>query len=121
MIMKTLARPFGMMRFITMTVLLALTLVTVRVAAHPGHDHKVMGTIAAIDGDSVTIKTNDGKERTFQIVPATVFIRGKQKNGGKDDLKVGLRLVVNVGAGTEPLKAKSVQYAAAPTAPAVSR
>lgn len=84
--------------------------------AHAGHEHKVMGTIAALDGNHVTIKTTDGKERTFEIVAATTFLRGKQK-GAKDDLEVGLRLVVNVGDGKEPLKAKSVQYAA-PKAPA---
>jgi hypothetical protein len=79
--------------------------------AHPGHGHKVMGEIVAIDGNQVTIKTTDGKERKFELVAATTFLRGKQK-GAKDDLKVGVRLVVDVGDGKEPLKAKSVQYAA---------
>src|SRR5688572_17037107 len=75
------------LRFVVMTVLCALVFLTGRgtAVAHPGHDHKVMGVIVAIDGAHVTIKTNDGKERTFEVVAATAFLRGKQK-GAKDDL-----------------------------------
>jgi len=36
--------------------------------AHPGHDHKLMGTVAAINKDRVTLKTNDGKEVTYAAV-----------------------------------------------------
>ena len=78
--------------------------------AHPGHDHKLMGTVTAIDGNKVTIKTTEGKTETFQVIPITTFKRGKQK-GTQTELKVGLRVVVNVGDGKEPLKAKDVQYA----------
>lgn len=78
--------------------------------AHPGHDHKLMGTVTAIDGNKVTIKTTEGKDATFQVIPVTSFKRGKQK-GAQTELKVGLRVVVNVGDGKEPLKAKDVQYA----------
>ena len=85
-----------------------------RAIAHPGHEHKLMGVIAAINGDQVTIKTNDGKEHTVEIVATTTFLRGKQK-GTKDDLKVGLRLVITAAdaSGKDPLKAKRIQYAAA--------
>lgn len=105
-------------RFAMMTACCALVLLigSRDAAAHAGHDHKVMGVIAALDGDRVTIKTTDGKERTFEIVAATTFLKGKQK-GAKDDLKAGLRLVVDLGDGKEPLKAKSIQYAS-PKAPA---
>jgi hypothetical protein len=79
--------------------------------AHPGHDHKIMGTIAAISGDSVTVKTTKGQERTFEITDKTTILRGKQ-TGARADLVVGVRVIVNVGDGHEPLKAKSVQYSA---------
>lgn len=82
--------------------------------AHPGHDHKVLGTITAIDGAKVTLKTNDGAERSFELTPTTKVLNGKKK-GAAADLKVGMRLVVNVGDGSEPLKAKEVQYAAVAT------
>ena len=78
--------------------------------AHPGHEHKLMGTVTAINGNKVSIKTTEGKDATFQVIPTTSFKRGKQK-GAQTELKVGLRVVVNVGDGSEPLKAKDVQYA----------
>jgi type 1 fimbria pilin len=78
--------------------------------AHPGHEHKLMGTITAINGNKVSIKTTEGKDVTFQVVPTTDFKRGKQK-GAQSELKVGLRVVVTVGDGKEPFKAKDVEYA----------
>lgn len=95
------------------TVLVALALVAslsaASLAAHPGHDHKIMGTIVSIDGSKVVMKATDGKERTFEITPTTKLINGKTK-GSADDLKAGMRIVVNVGTGEEPLKAKELQY-----------
>lgn len=81
--------------------------------AHPGHDHKLMGTISSIDKNKVVVKTTEGKDMTFEITPLTSFKRGKDK-GAQSDLKAGLRVVVNIGDGIEPLKAKEVQYSAAP-------
>lgn len=99
--------------------LLAACVLTVFVAApglaHPGHDHKLMGTITSIDGNKVAIKTTEGKDTTFQVIPTTSFKRGKAK-GAQADLKAGLRVAVNVGDGKEPLKAKDIQYAAPTTA-----
>jgi hypothetical protein len=94
---------------------LALTLVLpVVVRAHPGHDHKIMGTITAVDASHLVVKAPDGKETSIQLVPATMFKNGKAK-GTSADLKVGLRVVVSMVDEKEPLKAKEVQYAAAPT------
>ena len=77
--------------------------------AHPGHEHKLLGTITAVDGSKITMKTTEGKDATFAVTPLTTFKRGKAK-GAQTDLKVGLRIVVNAGDGAEPLKAKEVQY-----------
>ena len=98
---------------------LFLVLVTALLApavplAHPGHDHKLMGTISSIDKNKVVVKTTEGKDMTFEITPLTAFKRGKDK-GAASDLKAGLRVVVNIGDGVEPLKAKEVQYSAATT------
>src|SRR4030095_16977277 len=82
--------------------------------AHPGHDHKLMGTISSIDKNKVVMKTTEGKDMTFEVVPTTVFKMGTKK-GAQADLKAGMRVVVNVGDGVEPLKAKEVQYSAATT------
>jgi len=96
-------------------VVLAVALLAPTVSlAHPGHDHKLMGTISSIDKNKVVVKTTEGKDMTFEVIPTTTFKRGKQK-GAMADLKAGLRVVVNVGDGVEPLKAKDIQYSAAPT------
>lgn len=79
--------------------------------AHPGHDHKVMGVIQAIDHRHVTLKTTDGKELTFEVTPATKLVRSK-KAGQFGDLKAGMRIVANVGDGEEPLRAKEIEYSA---------
>ena len=93
---------------------LALTLVLPGVAlAHPGHDHKIMGTITAVDASHLVVKATDGKESSIQILPATLFKKGKVK-GASSDLKVGLRVVVTMADETEPLKAKEVQYSPPP-------
>jgi hypothetical protein len=83
-------------------------------AAHPGHDHKIMGTISAIDGSKVTVKATDGKEQLVELSPATKVLNGKVKSDARE-LKVGMRVVVNVGDGSVPLKAKEVQYSVAAT------
>jgi hypothetical protein len=82
--------------------------------AHPGHDHKLMGTVSSIDKNKVVMKTTEGKDMTFEITPLTTFKSGAKK-GAQADLKTGMRVVVNVGDGVEPLKAKEVQYSAATT------
>jgi len=81
--------------------------------AHPGHDHKVMGTISSIDKDKVVVKTTEGKDATVEILPSTTFKTGTKK-GAQADLKVGMRIVAS-GPEGEPLKAKEIQYSTAPT------
>jgi hypothetical protein len=102
------------MKTVLFLVLAAALLVPAVPLAHPGHDHKLMGTITSIDKNKVVVKTTEGKDMTFEITPLTTFKRGKQK-GTATDLKAGLRVVVNIGDGVEPLKAKDVQYTATTT------
>jgi hypothetical protein len=91
-------------------VVLAISLLVPAVSmAHPGHDHKLMGTISSIDKNKVVMKTTEGKDMTFEVTPITTFKHGKNK-GAQSELKAGMRVVVNVGDGVEPLKAKEVQY-----------
>ena len=94
---------------------LALSLIVPAIPmAHPGHDHKLMGTISSIDKNKVVMKTTEGKDMTFEVTPTTSFKAGSKK-GAQSELKAGMRVVVNVGDGVEPLKAKEVQYSAATT------
>jgi hypothetical protein len=94
---------------------LALSLLIPSVSmAHPGHDHKLMGTISSIDKNKIVMKTTEGKDMTFEVIPTTAFKNGTKK-GAQTELKAGMRVVVNVGDGVEPLKAKEVQYSTATT------
>lgn len=102
------------MKKLLLAALVLALLTPVATVAHPGHDHKLMGTITAIDGNKVSMKTTEGKDSTFTVSPTTAFKRGKAK-GTQADLKTGMRVVVNVGDGKEPLKAKEVQYTVATT------
>ena len=102
------------MKHLTFLILVAALLMPALSMAHPGHDHKLMGTISSIDKNKVVVKTTEGKDMTFEITPITSFKRGKDK-GTATDLKAGMRVVVNIGDGVEPLKAKEVQYSATTT------
>ena|SRR5689334_6410903 len=81
--------------------------------AHPGHEHKTMGTVTSVEKSKVVVKTTEGKDVTFEIIPTTTFKRGKDK-GMASDLKAGMRLVV-VTAGETESKAKEIDYSAAAT------
>lgn len=61
--------------------------------AHEGHLHKVLGTIASVQGDHVEIKTNDGKSITVMLDKKTQVTRGKETLNATA-LKVGDRASV---------------------------
>ncbi len=61
--------------------------------AHPGHDHKIMGTVTMAAADHVMVKSPDGKEVTAAINKATKFMRAKKAMKAAD-LKVGMRVVI---------------------------
>ena len=82
--------------------------------AHPGHDTKFVGTIAAVAKDTVDIKTTDGKAMTFKITPTTTFRRGTAK-GAQTELKAGMRVAVTIVDTPQPYQAKDIQYSAATT------
>ena len=61
--------------------------------AHPGHDHKIMGTVTMAAVNHVMIKDPDGKDATVTINKDTKFVRAKKAMKAAD-LKVGMRIVV---------------------------
>ena len=67
-----------------------------------------MGTVSSIDKNKIATKTTEGKDMTFEVTLMMSFKRGTAK-GSQKDAKAGMRVVVNVGDGVEPLKAKEVQ------------
>jgi hypothetical protein len=97
---------------------LALALVApVLAVAHEGHEHRLMGTIKAVDGTHLVLVTSDAKthqEKTVTVAfsPKTKFRRGDAAME-RAELKAGARAVVSVGDGKEPLKATEVRVGAA--------
>lgn len=61
--------------------------------AHPGHDHKIMGTVTMAAADHVMVKSPDGKDVTATINKATKFMRAKKAMKAAD-MKVGMRVVI---------------------------
>ena len=82
--------------------------------AHPGHEHKTMGTISSIDKTKMVVKSTEGKDVTFEIIPTTAFKRGKDK-GTPTDLKAGMRVVVVTTGEGDPQKAREIQYSSSTT------
>jgi hypothetical protein len=90
----------------------ALVLVALPAAAHEGHTHRYMGTIAAASDSSVSLKTADGKTMSFKLDETTRITKGKAAGGAKD-LTVGARAVVEAEGGKPPQVARSIKLAAA--------
>ena len=82
-------------RFIlAITAAAAMTVAQAAVAvAHPGHEHKIMGTVTMAAPDHVMLKDTDGKDATVNINKATKFVRAK-KAMKASDMKVGMRVVI---------------------------
>jgi hypothetical protein len=107
-----------MPRMFTLTaVLLALSLGTaVRVSAHPGHNHKVMGTVMAATADRVDLKDTDGKAVTVQVTKDT---KVKAKSPTRvEDLKPGTRVVVTATMDkSDALRATMIEVGVVAAAP----
>jgi hypothetical protein len=110
------------MRFISRLALILAFVgaVTLRVEAHKGHDHMVMGVLTMVASDHVMVKVTDPKTKqesvkTINMTKTTKILRGMPGTPAKStDLTTGSRIVVNVGEGKEPLSAKEIHIAAAP-------
>ena len=62
--------------------------------AHPGHEHKLLGTVTMAAADHVMLKDKDGKDATVVINKDTKFVRAK-KPMRASDLKVGMRVAIS--------------------------
>ena len=81
-----------LMLAITAAAMMTMTLGGVAIA-HPGHEHKIMGTVTMAAPDHVMLKDKDGKDATVSINKDTKFLRAK-KAMKIADVKVGMRIVV---------------------------
>ena len=88
--------------------------------AHEGHDHKFMGTVAAIHDNSIDVKAADGKTTTISLNDKTKIVHAKMAMKIAD-IKAGDRVIVTAaGGGKDPFVAKEVQLGGA-SAPAVAK
>ena len=87
------------------------------VLAHPGHEHKVLGTVTMAAADHVMLKDKDGNAQTIQINGATKFVRAK-KAMKAEDMKVGMRVVVTAATDRDDDKliATSIELGPVPAA-----
>ncbi len=83
------------------------------VFAHGGFDH-VIGTVAAVSGNVLTVKTSKGNV-DVKLDDKTEFSKGDAKAQAAD-LKPGLRVIVDIPEGSKDKVAHSVKVGAAGTA-----
>ena len=85
------------------------------VAAHEGHDHKIMGTVTMAGSDHLMLKDKDGKEITIQVSNDT---KVKSTPTMKvEDIKAGTRVVVTATqAKDKTFTAKLIEVGRTPAA-----
>jgi hypothetical protein len=81
-----------------------------RALAHPGHSHKILGTISKVEGRKVTLAGTDGKAVTFEVTARTKLIRDEKTKGVLEELKAGMRAVVTLGDGDQANIAVELRY-----------
>ena len=77
---------------IVFATVLALAL-TAGAWAHPKHEHKLMGTVTAIDEKQIEIESKDGEKVTIPLTPETSYKRGEAVAKAAD-IEIGVRVVV---------------------------
>ena len=82
-----------MMRKILLAVLAALWLSAGLATAHEGHEHKAMGTVAAVDAKHIEVADKDGKKASIQLTPETKYQHGTMA-AEASHVAVGQRVVV---------------------------
>jgi hypothetical protein len=88
----------------------------VQVMAHPGHTHKVLGTVTMAAADHVMLKDKDGKDVTIKVTKDTAI---KSKPAMKaEEIKAGTRVVVTaVENKDKSLTAKTIEVGVATPTP----
>ncbi len=61
--------------------------------AHPGHTHKILGTVTTVTATSVEVLDRGNEKTTFAITKDTKIRVGKEA-GTVKDVRSGLRIVV---------------------------
>jgi hypothetical protein len=82
-----------MTRRLMLAVFASVAVLPLQVAAHPGHAHKILGTVTAVTATSVEVLDRSNEKTTFVITKDTKIRVGKSA-GTIKDVRTGLRIVV---------------------------
>ena len=82
-----------MSRRLMLAVLATVALLPPQVLAHPGHTHKILGTVTTVTATSVEVLDRGNEKTTFAITKDTKIRVGKSA-GTIKDVRSGLRIVV---------------------------
>ena len=99
----------GPRRTLAAVVVLSLLALSAPLFAHGGFDH-VIGTVSKVDNNVMTVKTAKG-DVDVKLNPQTEISKGDQK-AAVDDLKPGVRVVVDIPEGSKDHVAHSVKVGA---------
>lgn len=88
----------------TLTALLLLTTLVI------AHGAPILGTVTAVNKDSITVTDKDGKNIVIGLEKTTKFLKDK-KPATMEDLKVGSRVVIDahMDEKTKSYKAEEIQ------------
>ncbi|MCA1586095.1 MAG: hypothetical protein LC791_15450 [Acidobacteria bacterium] len=99
-----MTRRFG----ITLLASFVLAVVTLAaVFAHPGHEHKVLGTVTMAASDHVMLKDKEGNDVTLYITKDTKVLKDK-KAMKVEDIQTGMRVVITAVTEKEKDKEKTM-------------
>src|SRR6266581_8899069 len=94
--------------WIVVVALAGILVVPAVARAHEGHSHKVMGTVASVEGNNVMVKTADGKTVMVMLDKKTAVTRGKTKLDVAA-IKVGDRVVAEGMEEKDMIMARTVK------------
>jgi hypothetical protein len=87
--------------------------------AHPGHEHKILGTVTAVAADRLTLKAKDGAVVTVHLDRDTKVIKDR-KPAKATDITTGVRVVVTAvtvkDTGVDRTMARRIELGATPPA-----
>lgn len=101
---------------ITILALSALTLAWVAGSpanAHPGHEHKILGTVTMAASDHVMLKDKEGKDVTVYITADTKVLKDKEPMK-VEDIEAGMRVVVTAVTENDKMMAKTIELGSKP-------
>ena len=101
-----------MKRATIFVLLFAAATIPAQLIAHEDHEHKVMGTVTAVNATQIKVEMTDEKKATILLTKETKYLRGKTPVDAAE-IKVGERIVVTFAEKDGKKMAKEVRLAAA--------